>query len=387
VKEKMDIEALSKEIDRLKNKLEEKEQALRIEKTRNTEKMYRTILEAATDAVISIDEYHKIVFFNRTAQKIFGYSAKEAIGRNLDIIIPQQYGDHKRYVQRFLKKKRQNHLGLVRPLTALRRHGQEFPIELSLSFIEREGRPFITGIIRDLSKQQHMTGRLLQSTRLAAVGQAVTHVAHEIKNPLMIIGGFTNQIRASLEDEGTIRKLDMVLEEVKRMENLVADLGDFTKEYQLVRRPADVNAVLKDVIKIVTGAYTQDKAIFFKEFLSKEIHEIMCDPDKLKQVFLNIIANGVEAMKDGGTISISTEKIDRGVEIRINDEGIGIPEANLQSIFQPFFTTRERGSGLGLSISYKLIEAHQGDIWVVSESGKGTTFFIQLPAESSFGKQ
>lgn len=352
-----------------------------LEKVRGSEKIYRAVLDTATDAIISIDESHNIILFNQAAQKIFGYSAQEIIGKRLDTIIPQRYGDHKKYVQRFFKKRNKDFFSVKRSLTALRRHGEEFPIELNLSLLEMDGQRTITGIIRDLSRQHQMEGRLLQSTRLAAVGQAVAHVAHEIKNPLMIIGGFTSQIRANMEDDANIRKLDMVLEEVKRMENLVAHLGDFTKEYHLMKRPADINAVLRDVIKIMNGVYSHTKQYHFKERLSDNIGEIHCDPDKLKQVFINIITNGIQAMRDGGTLSISTEKIEEGVEIRINDEGIGIPESDLQYIFQPFFTTREKGSGLGLSISYKLIEAHDGDIWAVSQQGKGTTFFIQLPAE------
>lgn len=351
-----------------------------LRKIQSSEKTYRAVLDSATDAIISIDETNKIIFFNQAAKKIFGYSGREVLGKSLDMIIPQRYGDHKKYVQGFLKKRNKDLTGVKKSLMGLRQHGEEFPIELNLSLLEMDGRTIITGIIRDLSRQQQMEGRFLQSTRLAAVGQAVAHVAHEIKNPLMIIGGFSSQIRASMEDDASIRKLDMVLEEVKRMENLVADLGDFTKEYQLMKRPADVNAVLRDVIKIMNGIYSHEKHYYFKELLSDNIGEIHCDPDKLKQVFINIITNGIQAMKKGGTISISTEKIDNGVEIRINDEGMGISESDLQYIFQPFFTTREKGSGLGLSISYKLIEAHDGHIWAVSQPGKGTTFFIQLPA-------
>ncbi|MBN2437292.1 MAG: PAS domain-containing sensor histidine kinase, partial [Deltaproteobacteria bacterium] len=106
-----------------------------------------------------------------------------------------------------------------------------------------------------------------------------------------------------------------------------------------------------------------------------------CDPDKLKQVFINVISNGCEAMAEGGAITLSSRLLPDGVEIRISDEGVGIPEEDLQHIFEPFFTTRERGSGLGLSISYKIVRAHDGDISAISRPGKGTTFIIRLPTE------
>jgi len=345
-----------------------------------SEKRFRAILDTATDAILSIDEDHKIVLFNSAAQRIFGYSSHEVMGKDLSILIPPGYGDHQRYVQRFLDRRESDIVGKTISLMALRKGGENFPIELSLSFLEMGGRITFTAIIRDVTEHRRMESKLLQSERLAAVGQAVAHVAHEIKNPLMIIGGVSNQIRRNVLQEKDLQKLDIVLEEVRRLEGLVANLGDFTKEYRLMKRPADLNSVIKDVLKIMAGVYPMER-YGFKERLSPYLGEIDCDPDKLKQVFINIISNGLEAMSDGGTITVSTEKIWHGVEIRISDEGTGIQDGDLEHIFEPFYTTRERGSGLGLSISYKLIEAHAGEIWAASHPGKGTTFVIRLPAK------
>ncbi len=344
-----------------------------------SEKRFKATLDTATDAIISVDQNQRIILFNNAAQRIFGYDVDEAIGRDLNVLIPSGYGDHHSYMKRFLQRRESDIIGKTLSFEGLRKNGEKFPIELSLSILELEREMTFTAIIRDVTEQQRFKGRMLQSERLAAVGQAVAHVAHEIRNPLMIIGGFSNQIRSKLDDERDLYKIDMVLEEVLRLERLIANLGDFTKEYKLLKRPADINSVIRDVIKIMTGVYSPEK-YSFRKMLSGEIDEIHCDPDKLKQVFINILSNGIEAMQDGGMISISTEKIPNGVEIRINDEGIGIPEVELQHIFEPFYTTRERGSGLGLSISYKLIEAHNGDIWALSSPGKGTTFIIQLPS-------
>jgi two-component system sensor kinase FixL len=174
---------------------------------------------------------------------------------------------------------------------------------------------------------------------------------------LMIIGGFSNQIRNRLADEKDLQKLEMILEEVRRLEGLVANLGDFTKEYRLVKRRANINSVLTDVLEIMQGVRSLEKYAF-KRFLSTELAEINCDPDKLKQVFINIISNGLEAMPEGGAISVYTEKLPNGIEVRIADEGVGITGEDLEHIFEPFYTTRETGSGLGLSISYKIVEAH-----------------------------
>jgi len=348
-------------------------------KLKASEKKFRTILDTATDAILSLNMNHKIVLFNNAAQQIFGYSRSEVLGKNLNMLVPPQYGDHSRFVKRFLDEKTPKVMGKTLPLTALRKGGEKFPIELGLSYYEMKGDITFTAIIRDISTQKQLEKSLLQSERLAAVGQTVAHVAHEIKNPLMIIGGFSHQIKKSLIEEKSIQKLDMILDEVGRLEKLVANLGDFTKEYTLMKRPADINSVIGDVLKLMGEIYPSEKYVF-KADLSPDLKEINCDPDKLKQVFINIIANGIEAMEEGGTITIRTGKWSRGVGIRISDEGIGISEEELDHIFEPFYTTRERGSGLGLSISYKIVAAHKGDISAESVLGQGTTFAIRLPA-------
>lgn len=349
-----------------------------IEKLRASQKRYRAILDTATNAIINIDEHHRITLFNKEAERVFGYSGKEVLGKDLGILIPARYGDHNRYVSRFIDSRRGSILGKTLNLTALRKDGEEIPVELNLSFLEMGSSVTITAIIRDISDRKRLEKKLLQSERLAAVGEAVAHVVHELKNPLMIIGGFTSQIRNTLEDNRFIPKMDMILEEVARLERLVGTLGDFTKEYVLIRRSADVNSVLRDVIRIMAAAYPSERCTFIDN-LAPDLDEIVCDPDKLKQVFINVISNGIEAMGGTGTISITSEPTPNGVEIKISDEGRGIPEKDIHNIFEPFFTTRERGSGLGLSISYKIIQAHGGEISAVNRPVKGASFIIRLP--------
>ncbi|MFH1954762.1 MAG: PAS domain S-box protein [Pseudomonadota bacterium] len=349
-----------------------------IRKLKTSEKKFRTILDTVTDAIISINSDHKIVVFNNAAQQIFGYSREEVLQKDLNILIPSQYGDHYRFVRGFLEIKDPKIMGKSLSLTALKKSGEEFPIELGLSYHEMDGDITFTAIIRDVSAQRQLEKKLLQSERLAAVGQTVAHVAHEIKNPLMIIGGFSHQIKDSLVDDKAARKLDMILDEVSRLERLVASIGDFTKVYSLVERSADINSVIQDVLKIMGGIYSSGKHAF-KASLASDLEEINCDPDKLKQVFMNIITNGIDAMEDGGTITITTQKSSNSIEIRISDEGVGINEEDILHIFEPFFTTRDRGFGLGLPISYKIVEAHNGEIFADSVPGQGTTFVVKLP--------
>jgi two-component system sensor kinase FixL len=355
------------------------EQQNLVRKLKASQKKFRAILDTATDAILSIDEEHKIILFNNAAQRIFGYSRSEVLGKDLSILIPLQYGDHRRYVQRFMETRTSKIMGETLSLTALRKGGEEFPVELGLSHHEMQGSVTFTAIIRDVSDQKYLEKKLLQSERLAAVGETVAHVAHEIKNPLMIIGGFSHQIKKSLTDAKAAQKLDMIFDEVIRLEKLVANLGDFTREYTLMKRPADINSVIRDVLIIMGEIYPSEKYLF-ESNLAPDLGQTSCDPDKMKQVLMNVIANGVQAMEEGGKISITTRKMSDGIEIRIRDNGIGISEEGLDHIFEPFYTTRERGSGLGLSISYKIVEAHNGEISAISMPGEGTTFIIHLPS-------
>jgi len=223
-----------------------------------------------------------------------------------------------------------------------------------------------------------MEKKLLKTERLAVVGQTVANVAHEIRKSLMIIGGFSWQLRNNLTNEKDIKKLEMVIDEVCRLERLVDNLSDITKEYSLVKRPADINLVIRDILKIMKDIYPSDKYTFDTD-MDKALDKVLCDTDKLKQVLMNVIANGIEAMADGGKIIISTTKWLNDFEIRIQDNGTGIDKKHLLRIFEPFYTTKQKGSGLGLSISHRIVQAHRGGMHAVSVPGEGTTFIIKLP--------
>ena len=255
-------------------------------------------------------------------------------------------------------------LRIMYPLT-LKKSAAEYYVEISM----------------DMTATKRMEKSLRQSERLAAVGQAVARVAHEIKNPLMIIGGFSLQIRNGLSDDKAIQKMDMILQEVGRLERLVAQVGDFTREQRLVKRPADINSVIRDVLDMMNGIHREDKYCFETD-LSPDLDMFECDPDKMKQVLINMIVNGIEAMEEGGMVKVCTRRLPGGVEIAISDHGAGISREDLDRIFEPFYTTRKRGSGLGLPISFRIIRAHKGEIRAESRPGQGTTFFIRLPAPS-----
>lgn len=243
---------------------------------------------------------------------------------------------------------------------------------------KKEGSEYFIEIARDVTEFSNLKRRLRQSERFAAVGQAVAHVAHELRNPMMVIGGFAGQLRRGLKDPKDLVKMDIILGEVRRLEELIAGIGDFTRTYRLVRSRTDLRDIIRDAAKSVAEVYSQSRYAFQDEYSRRPV-EVYCDPDKMKQVFLNILANGCEAMPDGGTITISAKALAPWTEIRVKDEGAGIPKEKIQRVFEPFFSTKEKGLGLGLAICYKIIQAHEGEIFAESELGQGTSFIIRVP--------
>lgn len=351
-----------------------------IQHLRHTEQRLQAILDSVSEAIVSINQDHEIVLFNKAAEKIFGYKSHEVLGHDLGILIPPQYGDHYKNIRNFLKEPGPKSVNRTLKLSALRKGGEEFPVELSISCQQVDGEYLFTAIIRDITEQIETERRLLQSERFAAVGKAVAHVVHELKTPLMIIGGLSQQLLRISHDAATQKKLEIICEEVARLERLLVDLGDFTKEQRLVLRPYDINDLIADVIGMMTALPSSKRYKFISRPSEGEL-VIECDPDKLKQVLINIVVNAMEAMEEGGSIEISTHRQPGFVEIKIKDCGIGIRNEDICHIFEPFYTTRKKGTGLGLSICYKIIQAHCGNLTAESKYGEGTVFTISLPVK------
>jgi PAS domain S-box-containing protein len=340
----------------------------------------RGIIDSATDAIITINEDHIIVGYNKGAEKIFGYTKAEALNHDLTLIIPPPYKEeHHSYVRRYLATRTARVIGRHVQLKALRKNGEEFPLSISFSMAEIGDNLYFTGIVRDITEYVALEERLRQSERLAAVGDTIGHISHEIKNPLMIIGGFARQLlKVSVLDGKGRQKLQMIAEEVERLENLMADMKDFTRPPSLQKKMGKVDLVVDEVIAFFVETL-EERGIKLIKGPSEPIPEYNFDPQQLKQVLVNLVKNAAEAMPQGGRITLSTRLQPSHLEIEVADTGEGMPEELVENIFTPYFTTKSKGSGLGLVISRNIIKAHEGEIRVSSTPGQGSTFTIQLP--------
>ncbi|RFU65350.1 PAS domain S-box protein [Peribacillus glennii] len=250
-------------------------------------------------------------------------------------------------------------------------------------YLGPNGRPYQYLAIRnDITERKRTEEALHRQDKLAAVGQLAAGVAHEIRNPLTSMKGYTEFLQLDETDPSRKEFLEIILEEIERVNDIVED-------FMVLTKPKAVKLELKNIIPVVRNVasfidFEARKRNVQIHFHAKE-EEILvsCDENRLKQVFLNFLKNGMEAMPNGGMIEVSIQKKDGEVQISITDNGVGIPAEKLKRLGEPFYTTKKTGNGLGLMVSFKIIESHNGRVIVESELNKGTRFNIVLPAKTA----
>jgi len=344
----------------------------------------RSAVENTHEAFVTIDDRQKVLFFNKAAEKIFGYSQEEVVGCRLDVIMsPDCSQDHQKAIDRYVKTRVPRRISHGTELIATRKGGRKFPAEISFSIFEIDGRPYFTGIVRDLTETKALREQVLRAERLAALGQFVAEVTHEINNPLMMIGGFVRQLLRNKRDDTDRKKLNIIADEVVRLENLLRELKEFYRPRTLTLAAFDLNELLQEVFDLVqdecsskdlkAGLRTGDRAALIRG-----------DREKLKQVFLNLTRNSIDAMEPGGNLSLAGKRSGDHVTITVADDGCGIPEHEQDKVFSPFFSRKKHGTGLGLSICKSIIEGHAGCSFALeSEEGKGTIVTIRIPLKTS----
>jgi len=225
--------------------------------------------------------------------------------------------------------------------------------------------------------------RLIHSEKLAALGEVVASIAHEIKNPLVSIGGFARRLERNLRDNSAEKKyMRIVLKEVNRLENILNQTLAYSKEIPLPSRAQQINRIIEDSLSILEGEI-KDRNISVSKELDPNLPPLASDPEQIKQIFLNLFLNAIQAMGKNGQLSVKTflarpRKRDI-LQIEVADTGGGIPQEDLENIFNPFFTTKHDGTGLGLAITHKIITRYGGEIEVVNHPGAGATFVIRFP--------
>jgi PAS domain S-box-containing protein len=351
------------------------------ERLRTSEARWRAIVESAVDGIVVIDAYGCIEAFNPAAERLFGYSEREVVGRNVNILMPSPYHEeHAIYLARYLATGVQKIIGIGREVTGRRNDGTTFPVHLSVGEMMVNGERKFTGILHDLTARVRIEERLREQSTLARLGEMAAVLAHEVKNPLAGIRGAIQVIGGRLPEGG--RDAAMTKEIVARIDAL----NELMKDLLLFARPPQPRPTAVEVaVLIATTAHLlrEDPALKgIRVQVEGTAPPIEADPELLKIVFQNLMVNSAHAMQGQGTIRISVTTADSVCRIAFSDAGPGIPPEIREKIFTPFFTTKSRGSGLGLPTAKRLIEAHRGTISIDCPPGGGTTVSIQLPAQA-----
>jgi PAS domain S-box-containing protein len=366
------------------------------------------IVENADAAIISMDTSRVVRTWNRGAERLYGYSAEEMIGRTMaSLIPPERAAENTAFMERLRRGKAVKHVETVR----LTRSGEPIPVLLTLSPMQDHHGTFlgIAHVAEDITHVKELERQLAQTQKLESIGQLAAGIAHEINTPIQYIGDngkflegafldlvkYTEEHRRTSGDDGVFtylrnevpQAIEQLLEGVDHVARIVLAMKEFSHPGPAEKIPVDINRSIESTILVSKNEwkYLADLTTDFDQ----ELPSVPCLAGEFNQVILNLIVNAAHAISDvvkdsggRGTIHIATRRDGPMVEIRVSDTGCGIPKPNQSKIFDPFFTTKPvgKGTGQGLAIAYGVIvQKHAGSIQVESEPGSGTTFIIRLP--------
>ncbi len=356
----------------------------------------QSILDSIPEAMIVIDERGSMQSFSATAERLFGYGASDVLGQNVKMLMPSPYRqEHDNYLNRYIRTGERRIIGIGRVVVGQRKDGSTFPMELAVGEMRVRDQRFFTGFIRDITERQETEARLqeLQSelvhmSRLTAMGEMASALAHELNQPLSAIANYMKGSRRLLEnrsDDGAkmLRDaMDKAAEQALRAGQIIRRLRDFVARGESERRVEDVKKLIEEASALaLVGA--KDKGVRVTFEFDPRGDFVLADKVQVQQVLLNLMRNAIEAMEDTDKreLVVSTMlRTNNLIEISVADTGAGIaPEISAQ-LFQPFVTTKRHGMGVGLSISRTIIEAHGGSIATRPYPGGGTVFSFTLPA-------
>jgi len=392
----------------------------------NAELRFLAVVESANDAIISANQDGDIIFWNKEAEKIFGYSREDILGQPLTRLMPERHkSSHERGLNRHVETGHKSAIGRVIELEGRRKDGSEFPLELSLSSWKTEEGIYFSAILRDITEQkeaeeelQRVQSQLAHSNKMASLGKLTAGIAHEIKNPLNFVNNFAQLTVDLIEEVDELiqdnkakslqdidHELSGTLSEIKRnalainrhghrADSIVRSMMDHAGGGSGPHQPTDLKDLIESAIQLAYQGWLNEHAdckVGFECSYDASIKTIRIAPQEISRVMVNILENAFDAMYAGGSnkalttsplVEISTKQTGDYLEIRISDNGPGIRTEIQDKIFDPFYTTKPtgQGTGLGLSLSYDIVtEGHGGQLTVESNTPRGATFIIRLP--------
>jgi two-component system sensor kinase FixL len=343
---------------------------------------WQVIVDTAIEGIVSIGSDGQIETVNGAAERLFGYTQAELLGRNVSMLMPEPYrSEHDAYLRRYLTTGERRIIGIGREVTGLRKDGTVFPLHLAVGAASIGERRFFMAVLRDISQDKDIQMKLAQTERLAAVGELAAGVAHEVNNPINTI---INCAQLIADGDDLKSNCQVITEEGQRIAEIVQDLLRFARDDRDRPQPTSLPEVVQRTLRLV-GENWKRHGIALTVDVPLTLPLVQARPQQLQQVLLNLLINAKDALVQGHCenrkVSLAASPVRNGVQFCVTDNGPGIPAHLGQRIFEPFVTTKRArgGTGLGLSISKSIVEGYGGTIGVESTPGHGATFCVWLP--------
>jgi len=353
----------------------------------------QSILDTVPDAMIVIDDHGIIRSFSAAAERLFGWSPDQIVGKNVSSLMPQPYrGEHDRYLARYLTTGERRIIGIGRIVVGERSDGSTFPMELAVGEAKAHGERFFTGFVRDLTERraqerrlQELQAELVHVSRLTAMGEMASSIAHEINQPLSAITNYMRGARtlmgAETLDTARMRDaLDRAAQQALRAGDIIKRLREFAAKGETEHSLESPVTLLEEAVALaLLGAKEQGVRVAIRS--DRDMPPIIVDKIQIQQVVLNLVRNAIEAMATSARreLTVGVTRADAAAMFTIADTGPGISPGIADRLFQPFVTTKEHGMGVGLSICRTIIESHGGHIDALPNVGGGTVFQFTLP--------
>ncbi len=347
---------------------------------RSSEARWRAIIESAVDGIVVIDGRGCIESFNPAAERLFGYQEGEVIGKNVSMLMPSPYHEeHDGYLARYQRDGHPRIIGIGREVVGRRKDGSTVPVHLSVGEMALGGEPRFTGILHDLSSRTMLEEQLREQAALVRLGEMAAVIAHEVRNPLAGIRGAVqvigNRLKSDSVEHGVVKE---IVARIDSLSELMSDMLLFARPPQPRLAPVPVRALVSSTVEL----FAEDPTLKGMSIrVEGDAPLIEADAALLKIVIQNLLVNGAQAVQGKGTIVVSVTASDRACAITVVDDGPGIPSDVRDKIFLPFFTTKSRGTGLGLATCRRLVEAHHGNISVRCPPDGGTSVRVELPLQ------
>ncbi len=350
---------------------------------RNSEARIRAVFDNVIDGIVTIDEKGTVETFNPAAERLFGFAAEEVVGKNVKMLMPEPYhGEHDDYLGNYMRTGEAKVIGIGREVTGRRKDGSTFPMELAVSEMQIDGTRMFAGIVRDISERKAVE---------KSKAEFISTVSHELRTPLTSIKGSLGLVISGAAGDMPDKMAPMIKiahSNCDRLVRLINDILDIEKiaagKMEFSIQEVNLHEIVTQAIESNKG-YGEDRGISFDLISTMPDARVDGDADRLMQVMANLLSNAAKYSPEKDTVEISLARHGKGYRVSVTDKGQGIPEEFHGRIFQKFSqadssdTRQKGGTGLGLNITREIIEYHGGKIDFVTEQGKGSTFFFDLP--------